>query len=409
MKIQSSIKIVILGLAFFSCQKELNPDDFITNSLIQGEGSVSFQRIIGGNPGYSLLASALQTSDSGYVFCGYTESNFDADILVLNTDSKGETTWFKTFSYPKREYGKEIIQTKDNGFLILAPSLTGGGYGTGFLWRHEDIILLKFNSDASLDWDYTNELETDSWFAGVYHSSDSGYVMFYEKEGETDDAIYKGAFYSKIDKDGQNLWEKEFPMNRIRAMSKTRDEGSIICGRDENHMLTLVKVDPLGDIVRTEVIGEYSDHIIYSIAEFPGGYAMCGLHSIEQWVEVAFVIAIDSDGNVIFEKDYLDNGIRLNIDNPENAFRRTFDDMISTNDDNLAVIGMKADFSVDGNTSVYLIKISSVNGAVIWEKEFSPGRNNGLYKIHQTNDNGYIAVGYLDGTGYMIKTDKNGN
>lgn len=410
MKIESSIKVFVLGLALFSCQKYPNPDDIVTNSLIQGEGSSSFQRTIGGDSGAKPLTSVIQTDDTGYVFCGYNGAISDhggKELFVLKTDSKGETTWFKTFSYPKNEYGEEIIQTMDKGFLILVPSLTGGGYGTGFLWRHEDLILLKFNSDASLEWDYTNELETDSWFSGVFQSSDSGYVVFYTKEEETDVAIYDRAFYSKIDKDGQKRWEKELPMNRIWAMSKTRDQGSVICGRDENRMLTLIFVDPLGEIVRSGVMGEYSDYLVKSIAEVPCGYAVCGFHSLAPYVEVAFVTVFDSDGNVVWEKDYLDNGIQPNV-GFENAFRRSFDHMIATNDGDLALIGMKDDFS-EGGTSVYLIKISSETGAVIWEKEFSPGKSNGLHKIHQTMDDGYIAAGYADETGYIIKTDKDGN
>ena len=103
------ISIIILVLASFSCEKEKEIEtgldecnkDIITNSQIQGDESSSFQRIIGSDCyGYNRFLSVIQTNDSGYIFCGVTESNaIDGfDVFILKSGINGETDWFKFYS-----------------------------------------------------------------------------------------------------------------------------------------------------------------------------------------------------------------------------------------------------------------------------------------------------------------------
>ena len=134
------ISFIILVLAPFSCKKEIEKHDcnkdIITNSLVQGDGPSSFQRIIGSDCiGSNKFLSVIQTNDSGYIFCGTTESNAvdGFDVFVLKSDTKGETDWFKFYSFIEYDYGIKAIKTKDDGFLILASLHIPAQNGHSFL------------------------------------------------------------------------------------------------------------------------------------------------------------------------------------------------------------------------------------------------------------------------------------
>lgn len=109
---------------------------------IDSQGNTIWNRTYGGGPtdipseiGYSVD----QTNDGGYITAGFTSSNWD--ILLLKTDSEGDTVWTNTFTwgdYPIISEGKSVHVTIDGGFIVT-------GY-TKHSQSQSDLILIKTDS-----------------------------------------------------------------------------------------------------------------------------------------------------------------------------------------------------------------------------------------------------------------------
>jgi len=68
--------------------------------------------------------SVRQTFDKGFVLAGSTEKygNGQNDLLILKTSILGDSTWAKTYGGAGSDYGYEIKQTADSGFIVLGSS-----------------------------------------------------------------------------------------------------------------------------------------------------------------------------------------------------------------------------------------------------------------------------------------------
>ena len=76
--------------------------------------------------------SVRQTFDNGFVLTGSTEKygNGQNDLLILKTNILGDSTWAKTYGGANSDYGYEIIQTSDSGFIVLGSSDSFGQTGS---------------------------------------------------------------------------------------------------------------------------------------------------------------------------------------------------------------------------------------------------------------------------------------
>ena len=61
-----------------------------------------------------------QTADSGFVIAGYTNSfgSSDYDIYFVRTNPIGDTLWTKRYGSFGWDFGNDIKQTPDGGFIL---------------------------------------------------------------------------------------------------------------------------------------------------------------------------------------------------------------------------------------------------------------------------------------------------
>ncbi|MBT8379238.1 MAG: hypothetical protein KJN64_08405, partial [Ignavibacteria bacterium] len=72
--------------------------------------------------------SVWQTDDDGFVMTGLTRPNVqDADLLIIRTDSNGDSLWSKFYGSSEDDVGRSILQTQDGGFVIA-------GYKNADVW-----------------------------------------------------------------------------------------------------------------------------------------------------------------------------------------------------------------------------------------------------------------------------------
>jgi hypothetical protein len=200
--------------------------------------------------------SVQQTTDGGYVICGYTSPSAadTVDVYLIKTDASGDTLWTKTFGGPGFEHGNSVQQTTDSGYIIA-------GYATSFGAGGYDVYLIK--TDASGDTLWTRTFGDTDWDQGssVQQTTDGGYIVAgYITPPESGD---RDVYLIKTDADGRVAVEEPKPTPPCASVLSVTCEPNPFCTNTRISLtsqaaspkpLTLRVYDAQGRIVRTLTI-----------------------------------------------------------------------------------------------------------------------------------------------------------
>jgi hypothetical protein len=230
-----------------------------------------------GDSAYDLLNDGIQTTDSGFVFTGYTESlnTGSIDTWFVKTDTNGDTLWTRTFGGAQAEQGKAVQQTTDGGYIIA-------GYTASFGSGSPDFWLIK--TDDSGDTLWTKAYGGSDWDIcySVQQTSDGGYIATGSSasfSGEHD------VWLIKTDTNGDTLWTKIFggsEEDQGRSVKQTSDNGYIIAGFTESFGNAsregwLIRTDVNGDSLWSRIYGSENWDQFRSVAVTPeGNYIITG-------------------------------------------------------------------------------------------------------------------------------------
>ncbi len=134
-------------------------------------GDTSWTRTYGGitgEEGYSVQ----QTNDGGYIIVGYTDS-FGAgedDIWLIKTDDNGDTLWTRTYGGSNDEEGFSVWQTTDSGYVIA-------GYTNSFGAGEDDVWIIKTNTNGDTLWTKTVGGESSDYGESIQQTADGGYIV----------------------------------------------------------------------------------------------------------------------------------------------------------------------------------------------------------------------------------------
>jgi regulation of enolase protein 1 (concanavalin A-like superfamily) len=104
---------------------------------IDSNGTEIWNKTFGGKADDG-ASSITQTSDSGYIIVGYTNtySKDEGDLWIIKTDSNGTELWNKTFGGNKDDSGVWVQRTKDGNYIIA-------GYTNSYGKGKSDIWIMK--------------------------------------------------------------------------------------------------------------------------------------------------------------------------------------------------------------------------------------------------------------------------
>lgn len=127
---------------------ELGLIDFLLVKT-NASGDMEWNQTYGGTEAEELF-SVIQTTDGGFALVGYTSSygTGTSDFWLIKTKADGTIQWNQTYGGRKREWGRSLNQTADNGFALAGYTES---YGVGKL----DFWLVKTSVDGTAQWNQT--------------------------------------------------------------------------------------------------------------------------------------------------------------------------------------------------------------------------------------------------------------
>jgi len=266
-------------------------------------GNSLWTKKIGGNTYYDGGFDVRQTMDSGYIIIGdtYSFGAGERDILLVRTDSLGNSAWMKTFGGSNDDFGNSVQQTNDGGYILIGAT---NSFGNG----NVDLWLIKTNSKGDSIWSKTFGGVLLDAGATVLQTSDLGFILTgWTKSfgsGEAD------IWLIKTDSNGDSIWSKTYGGmldDYGNALDETSDGGFIIVGSTESFGfgktdVYLMRVDSHGDTLWTKTYGGELDEGGYSVRQtFDGGYIIAGsTESFGAGNYDFWIIKTDSLGNTTY-------------------------------------------------------------------------------------------------------------
>ena len=130
--------------------------------MLNTEGELLWQRPYGG--AYQEEGSSIEEISDGFIIAGFTQSSdgdatgneFGDAVWVLRIDTEGEIVWQSAFGGSNFEFGNDVTQTEDGGFIVAAQTSSLDGQVTGYhqppSGMSSDYWVLKLDNDGNLEW-----------------------------------------------------------------------------------------------------------------------------------------------------------------------------------------------------------------------------------------------------------------
>jgi len=195
--------------------------------------------------GYSDGIDILQTHDQGFLIVGST-SNQSSGLLV-KTDAMGYVLWYRRFGSEKQDCGVSLAYAADGGYDILVRSTISYPSNTTFWFLHTD-------ENGNELWNRTI-LTKDRWVCSMHPTDDGGYILagdrYYPKLVPSD------AWLLKLNASGYEEWNRTYGFSlyqeRGESARQTPDGGYALTGLTgtttgyEPYTLWIVKTDGDGN------------------------------------------------------------------------------------------------------------------------------------------------------------------
>lgn len=315
---------------------------------------------------------------------GCTDPGLDIDSISSN----GNVTLIKTFGGSKNDVAEAVHATSDGGFVVLGHTQSTDGDITGKSDDSFDYWLLKFDSEAVLEWNKTYGGTGDDRGHDIIQTSDGGFAFLgYSDSTDGDLTTNQGLrdfWVVKTDPFGNISWQKSFGFSGI-------DEGTKILETSDNHLL-------LSGVLDVSASGGQGDFGRFSIRHAGGDY---------------WSIKIASNGDLIWSKFY------------GGSFTDSPREVIENNNNELIVVGGSDSNDVDitnnkGSYDFWVVK-TNFEGGIIWEKSYGGSEIDEARGVVYSEDGSYVIVGDTRSNDqdissnngaadlWMIKIDENGH
>ena len=360
-----------------------------------------WERIFGGtkiDEGYQIV----ETRDQGYLVVGISESfgeDNDIDVYVLKTDVDGEEEWSYVFDEGFIEHAYDAVEAPDGGVVIVGDIIDSFG-------DHSDVYVIKVSSKGKVLWSRRfGSIDQDEVGRKLTNGIDGGYVITGESfnpETENQEIITL-----KISEEGEEEWFRTFGTAKD-------DSGRGIAAIGQSYILAAISENPEGidndiklfelnidgDVKSEQSIQSDEDEGVFDIiSTTDGGFAITGFVTDNNDALVAKY-------NQQMRQEWLLTYDLFGLGDQGQS-------IVQLNDGSFVVAGFTEENSV--NVDFFLAKISP-NGEKLWVNTTgSSARTDFAGGLTSTANGGFAYTGrsskFLDFFDDMvlIKTDGNGN
>ena len=304
----------------------------------------------------------LQAADGGYIICGDSNSadgdvsnpRGGYDVWIVKTNDSGEIEWEKNFGGTQDESGAKLYKA-DDGFLLITSSYSSDGdahnnYGGADFW------IVKLSENLEIEWENNFGGSGQDVPVSAFITSEQQFIIAghsdsqdYDVQNPKGDLDY---WVIKLDGNGDLIWEKTFGGT----------------GEDETY----------GMIKNLETDNQY---LIFGNSTSYNGDVSNANGSTDGWI-----VNIDTDGNVVWDKSFGDQ-----YHNHITDFKYT------QNTDGF--IYSTIDFGPNNSTVQNSIATTDLNGTQTGELIFGflpvswMGPQYIIYEIKPASDGNYLVTG----------------
>ena len=288
--------------------------------------------------------------------------------------------WAFTYGGSDDDSLTSIQQTQDGGYIVAG---TTSSFGAG----SSDVMLMKLTPAGELTWQRAYGGTGTEIVKSVWQTQDGGYIA----AGQTSSfgAGDYNLWVMKLNSSGEVTWEKRYGGagdDYAGSIQQTQDGGYILTGHTFSfgEGITdawVIKLDSTGNVTWQKTYGGSGEDAIDSIQQTQdGGYIAAGattsfgVESSDVWV-----MKLNSSGEVVWQKTYGGVG---------DDWAKTIQ---QTQDGGYIVAGYTSSLSAQGSDA-WVMKLSSA-GAVVWQKAYGGTGDEVANAIQQTQEGGYIVAG----------------
>jgi uncharacterized delta-60 repeat protein len=212
---------------------------------LNSTGGIQWQKAYGGS-GNDVIRFVKQASDGGYVAAGFTHSfGSRGDIMVIKLDSAGSMEWDMHYGGSKFEEPSTVLEV-DDGFIILEQTASFSGSTDGWMF--------KVDMAGKIDWQKRIGGGAFDELSSAQLTPDGGFIV----AGETRSfGISAEDFWViKFDSDANIEWEKRYGGSKVEeaeSVAVAADGGYIVAGITKTfgsglRDIWLVKLDSAGNL-----------------------------------------------------------------------------------------------------------------------------------------------------------------
>jgi len=391
------------------------------NSTTNGQPPIKWQKALGGSD-YDAAYGMTKTIDNGFITVGETHSPNDgdvtgynggfADVWIVKLDANGNLEWQKCLGGSGNDGGSSIIQTTDSGYIFVGyttsnDSNVNGNHG-GF-----DMWVVKLDANGNLLWQKSLGGTWDDYGMSVVQTTDGGYAVggtSYSYNGDVSGNHGNGDFWVvKLDASGNIQWQKALggsDLDQLNALAQTADGSYVAIGGTSsndgdvsgNHGgadMWVVKLSASGNIQWQKALGGTMSDGGFSIIQTNDGDFIISGSTASNDGNVSgnhggnsdnWVVKLNVNGNLLWQK-------ALGGSASDQGFS-----VIQTIDNGYTIAGFSSsnDGDVSGNhgqNDMWIIKLDA-SGNIQWQKALGGSGSEIAYSIIEVADsNSYVIAG----------------
>ena len=369
--------------------------------------SITDARTVGGS-GSDAINTIAKTSDGGYVaggsFSGTMQvgdyevtSQGSTDGILIKYDAFNNVEWAKTFGGSDAEEINKVIETDDEGFIVVGNFESSGLVVGNDIYENygkSDGIVIKYDKNGNIEWSSNIARNYIDDLFDVVEANDGSYIAV-------------GRTQSAANPDNYELGQNEFVIDNERITETTNLSGGIVIRYGLNgevkwygqhsgsaaHAIDIVMLDD-----ESYIVGGYFQSKIIIEGQ--------SIQATSKSIMDGYIAKYNSDDTLAWVKNY---GTSLS-----QIFIETLAKM---EDDSIIVSGyFSKDITIGsynlvnaGNDDSMLFKINK-DGEITWATSLGGTEDDNIYKVTPTSDGGFIVAGFFDSDsitagGYTVTND----